>query len=87
MEHLADEEVNEVLVETGSVLAGAFLQEGLVDEIVVYMAAKLLGATARPLFDFSLETMDQAINLNVQSVSQVGQDVKLVFTPHYEQEE
>jgi len=86
MEYLADEEINEVLVETGSVLAGAFLQAGLVDEIVVYMAAKLLGSMARPLFDLPLDTMDQAINLNLQSVSQVGQDVKLIFTPHYEEE-
>lgn len=87
MEVLADQGVNEVLVETGAVLASSFLQAGLVDEIVVYMAAKLLGSQARPLFDLPLDEMSQAIDLNLISVNQVGEDVKLVFVPHYLDEE
>lgn len=84
MAYLADEGINEVLVETGAGLAGAFLEAGLVDEIVVYMAPKLLGASARPLFNLQMDNMSQAIDLRLSSVSQVGKDVKCVLTPCYE---
>ncbi len=51
---------NEVLVEAGATLAGAFLQEKLVDELIVYMAPKLLGSTARPLFTLPFESMERS---------------------------
>ena len=37
----------EVLVEAGATLSTAFIQAGLVDELVVYIAPKLLGSDAR----------------------------------------
>ena len=83
MEQLADAGINEVLLETGSELAGGFLQAGLVDEIVVYMAPKLLGSSARPLFQLPLETIDEAVELELKSVSQIGQDLRLVYQPNY----
>lgn len=86
MAHLADQGINEVLVETGSVLAGAFIEAGLVDEIVVYMAAKLMGSNARPLFQLPLDNMDEAVELELQSLTQIGKDVKMVFSLCYEDE-
>ena len=83
MEQLADTGINEVLLETGSELAGGFLQAGLVDEIVVYMAPKLLGSSARPLFQLPLEMMSEAVELELLSVRQVGQDIRLVYRPVY----
>ena len=83
MEQLADAGINEVLLETGSELAGGFLQAGLVDEIVVYMAPKLLGSSARPLFQLPLEMMSEAVDLELISVRQVGQDIRLVYRPVY----
>jgi diaminohydroxyphosphoribosylaminopyrimidine deaminase/5-amino-6-(5-phosphoribosylamino)uracil reductase len=83
MEQLADSGINEVLLETGSELAGGFLQAGLVDEIVVYMAPKLLGSSARPLFQLPLEAMDEAVELELKSVRKVGQDLRLVYVPTY----
>ncbi|MGB3383090.1 MAG: bifunctional diaminohydroxyphosphoribosylaminopyrimidine deaminase/5-amino-6-(5-phosphoribosylamino)uracil reductase RibD [Marinomonas sp.] len=83
MEQLADAGINEVLVETGAELAGGFLQAGLVDEIVVYMAPKLLGSTARAMFQLPLDKMDEALNLELTSVRQVGQDLRLVYVPQY----
>ena len=83
MEQLADAGINEVLLETGAELAGGFLQAGLVDEIVVYMAPKLLGSSARPLFQLPLETMDEAVELDLKSVSQIGQDLRLVYRLNY----
>ena len=83
MEQLADAGINEVLLETGAELAGSFLEEGLVDEIIVYMAPKLLGSSARPLFNLPLDTMDEALDLTLKSVRQVGQDLRLVYHPTY----
>ncbi|MBJ7537998.1 bifunctional diaminohydroxyphosphoribosylaminopyrimidine deaminase/5-amino-6-(5-phosphoribosylamino)uracil reductase RibD [Marinomonas transparens] len=83
MGQLADAGINEVLLETGAELAGGFLQAGLVDEIVVYMASKLLGSSARPLFQLPLETMSEAVELELKSVRQVGQDIRLVYLPTY----
>lgn len=83
MGQLADDGINEVLVETGAVLAGAFLEAGLVDEIVLYMAPKLLGSEARPLFNLALESMSEAVELNLLNVSKVGQDIKLTYQPIY----
>ena len=83
MEQLADAGVNEVLLEAGAELAGGFLEAGLIDEIVVYMAPKLLGSSARPLFKLPLEAMDEAVDLTLKSVRQVGQDVRLVYIPKY----
>ena len=50
MAQLARRECNEVHVECGPTLAGALLQAGLVDELVIYMAPLLLGDKARGLF-------------------------------------
>jgi diaminohydroxyphosphoribosylaminopyrimidine deaminase/5-amino-6-(5-phosphoribosylamino)uracil reductase len=49
MQRLAALEVNELLLECGATLAGAFIATQLVDELVLYVAPKLLGADAAPL--------------------------------------
>ncbi len=46
---LAARGANEVWVEAGATLAGAFVREGLFDELVVYLAPTLLGPDARAL--------------------------------------
>ncbi|MEL6209696.1 MAG: bifunctional diaminohydroxyphosphoribosylaminopyrimidine deaminase/5-amino-6-(5-phosphoribosylamino)uracil reductase RibD, partial [Pseudomonadota bacterium] len=46
---LARDHVNEIMVEAGPTLAGAWLRAGVVDEWVVYIAANVLGPDARPL--------------------------------------
>ena len=47
---LAEREINEVTIEAGRKLCGAFLAEGLVDELVVYIAPLVLGDDALPMF-------------------------------------
>ena len=46
---LAARGANDVLLEAGPTLTGAWLAAGVVDELVVYTAPRLLGADARPL--------------------------------------
>ncbi|SEG81413.1 bifunctional diaminohydroxyphosphoribosylaminopyrimidine deaminase/5-amino-6-(5-phosphoribosylamino)uracil reductase RibD [Marinobacterium lutimaris] len=71
------EQCNELLVECGATLAGAFVGAGLVNELVVYMAPKLLGSSARPLLQLPLERMDQQIPLVLDEVRHLGQDLRL----------
>ncbi|TCK04827.1 bifunctional diaminohydroxyphosphoribosylaminopyrimidine deaminase/5-amino-6-(5-phosphoribosylamino)uracil reductase RibD [Marinobacterium mangrovicola] len=78
LEWLAQQEqCNELLVECGATLAGAFVGAGLVNELVVYMAPKLLGSSARPLLQLPLERMDQQIPLVLDEVRHLGQDLRL----------
>lgn len=78
---LAEKGCNEVLLESGPTLAGAFLQKGLVDELILYMAPKLMGSLARPLFDWPLQAMQDCVGLDIRSVTPVGQDFCIVARP------
>jgi len=78
MKYLAEEEVNEVLLETGATLGGAMLQAGLIDEFVIYMAPHLMGNDARGLFNLSgIESMDQRISLDIQEIRAIGKDWRI----------
>ncbi len=75
-------ECNEVLVECGATLAGAFVREGLFDELIVYMAPALLGSSARPLLGLpQLDSMSEKVSLQWQDVRQVGNDLRLTLVP------
>jgi diaminohydroxyphosphoribosylaminopyrimidine deaminase / 5-amino-6-(5-phosphoribosylamino)uracil reductase len=79
---LARREVNELLVEAGATLSGAFLAAGLVDELIIYQAPTLLGPTARPLADWpQLTAMDQRPRLRLAELRQVGADLRLTLVP------
>lgn len=80
LKQLANEGINEVLLEAGSNLLGAFLHQDLVDELVVFMAPKLLGSMARPMANLPFNRMNQAINLEFKDVRQIGQDLKLTYS-------
>lgn len=83
MEALAAREVNEVHVEAGSILSGALLEAGLVDELVIYLAPHLMGNDARGLFHLpGLERMDQRIELEIVDVRTVGRDWRVTARPN-----
>lgn len=84
MHELAESQINEVIVEAGASLAGALLQQQLVDEIIVYMAPKLMGDSARGLFQLpGLEKMAQSIALHIDDVRKVGVDWRFTIRPDY----
>lgn len=76
--YLARNEYNEVLVEAGSTLNGAFLQSGLVDEWIAYLAPCVLGDTARGVFSIApLNRMDQRWQMRIHDIRHLGRDVRL----------
>ena len=79
LELLAKQGVNEVLIETGAKLAGAFVEQNLVDELILFTAPTLLGSGARPAFNLPFTKMDQQIRWAWHDVRMVGNDLKLVL--------
>ncbi|KTC10595.1 riboflavin biosynthesis protein RibD [Pseudomonas viridiflava] len=73
--------VNEVLVEAGPRLAGAFTRLGLVDEFQIFIAGKFLGSSARPLLDLPLAQMSEALELKIVEMRAVGNDWRVIALP------
>jgi len=78
MSMLAMRGCNELLVESGPTLAGALIKANLVDELLLYLAPKLLGSTARGAFDMpGLENLDDAHVWQWHAIDRVGADLRL----------
>ena len=80
LSRLAARGVNEVLVEAGSKLTGSFIASGLWDELVVFVAPKLLGTTAMPLANLKIEDLCNSVNGRVESIARIGPDLRLVIS-------
>lgn len=79
---LGQRQINSVWVEAGATLAGALLQAGLVDELMVYLAPKLLGHEGRGLCQLpGLSQLADAPAFRFSDVRQVGDDLRLTLTP------
>jgi diaminohydroxyphosphoribosylaminopyrimidine deaminase/5-amino-6-(5-phosphoribosylamino)uracil reductase len=81
LDELGQRGCNEVLVESGARLAGAFIEQGLVDELVLYCAPTLLGSDARPLITLPLTRMKEQIRWQWQDVQPISNDIRLILTP------
>lgn len=79
LKELGLRQCNEVLVETGATLAGEFVRQGLVDEMVLYMAPCLLGSDARALLNWPMTTMAEKQTLTILDNRMVGQDIRLTL--------
>jgi diaminohydroxyphosphoribosylaminopyrimidine deaminase/5-amino-6-(5-phosphoribosylamino)uracil reductase len=80
---LFDRGVRHILLEGGPTLAGAFVEAGFVDEVVAYLAPKLLGDGPSALGHAGINTIADALTLEVESVSALGEDVKIVGYPRH----
>lgn len=76
---LANEGCNEVLVEAGSRLTGAFLRNELWDEAVIYQSPKFLGGTARPMAAMSIERLAETVRGTIRETKAVGSDLRVVL--------
>ena len=78
---LFDRDVRRVLLEGGPSLAAAFLREGLVDEIVIHLAPKLLGAGPSLVSDLGIHGIGDALDLSIVDVTLLGGDVAIRLRP------
>jgi diaminohydroxyphosphoribosylaminopyrimidine deaminase / 5-amino-6-(5-phosphoribosylamino)uracil reductase len=81
LDALAERGCNEVLVEAGPRLVGAFLARNLWDEIVLYLAPKLLGSDARPMANLPLLHLDQAVQATIGDCVNIGGDLRVRLIP------
>lgn len=81
LQQLAAEGVTNVLVEGGATLVGALLRDKLVDQVLVFVAPKILGdAAAIPaVHELTCETLDAALPLELVDVQRLGGDVLLNY--------
>ena len=71
----------DVLIEAGANVAGSFLQQQLVDELIVYQAPCLLGSEARPMVAVNPLSLAQQLRFDIHGHEQLGSDLKLTLLP------
>ena len=80
-ELVSEHQCYDVLVEAGAGIAGSFLSQQLVDELIIYQAPCLLGSEARSMIDFNPMSLAQQLRFNMHSHEQLGSDLKLTLLP------
>ena len=79
MQILADFEINELLVEAGNRLSSAFIREGLVDELIIYLAPHLIGNRAMGMLQLpELTDLSEKYNLKIKDLRMVGEDIRIM---------
>lgn len=79
---LGERGINDVHVEAGPTLSGALLNAGLADEVLLYIAPLLMGDSAKPLLaGLGIESMAQAVRLDVKDARMLGKDLRLSLRP------
>ncbi len=74
---LGDREVHRVWLEGGPTVAAAFVSEGLVDEVIAYVAPILLGRGRQAVTDLGITTLADALRLHPIDMTLVGEDVRI----------
>ncbi|WP_148864785.1 bifunctional diaminohydroxyphosphoribosylaminopyrimidine deaminase/5-amino-6-(5-phosphoribosylamino)uracil reductase RibD [Marinobacter fonticola] len=78
---LADAGLNEVLVEAGPMLSGAFVAAGLADELWLYQAPVFLGSDGMPTVTLAISRMADRKIWTVHERRQIGDDQRLILVP------
>src|SRR6202035_1938929 len=82
LERLGELEVNELLVEAGPILSGELVRQSLVDELLLYVAPKLLGDKARPLLELAEPAgLSAARAFTLLDTHTLGDDLRLRLRP------
>lgn len=75
---LGQRSINEVHIEAGYKLNGSLLGDGLVDELLVYLAPVLIGNGMGIANLGPFESLSQALKLDIQNVTPIGDDIRLI---------
>ncbi len=71
---------NQILVESGSELGTALLSAGLIDELVLFQAASLLGSGQSFVGDLGIKNIEQKLDFVIRDVAQFGNDLRITLT-------
>lgn len=81
IKNCAKQGMNHVLIEAGHKLAGEFLKQHLINEIIIYISPKLMGNNAMGLFDLNVLNMESCPELTLKDIRQFGDDIRLTYVP------
>ena len=80
LELCAERDFNQVFVESGSELGTALLKAGLIDELIIFQAASLLGSGLSFIGDLGATNINQKMDFLIRDVAQFGNDLKITLT-------
>jgi diaminohydroxyphosphoribosylaminopyrimidine deaminase/5-amino-6-(5-phosphoribosylamino)uracil reductase len=82
--HLGKRDVQGVLLEGGATLAWSFVEQRLIDRVVLYLAPKLIGGAQAPgvLMGEGFAPIGRAVGLRIVSVERIGDDLKVEADVH-----
>ena len=76
----AEHDFNQVFVESGSELGTALLKAGLIDELIIFQAASLLGSGLSFIGDLGATNINEKMDFLIRDVAQFGNDLKITLT-------
>jgi diaminohydroxyphosphoribosylaminopyrimidine deaminase/5-amino-6-(5-phosphoribosylamino)uracil reductase len=76
----AERDFNQVFVESGSELGTALLKAGLIDELIIFQAASLLGSGLSFIGDLGATNIKEKVDFVIRDVAQIGNDLKITLT-------
>ncbi len=85
VEILGQKNISSVLIEGGGSIHSSFLENQLIDKVILYMAPKLIGGKHAPTFleGTGIELMKDAIDLEELAIERIGNDIKITGYPKY----
>jgi len=82
LKFLGKSEINNVWIEAGSTLSGFLLNKNLIDELIIYIAPKILGHEAKPLcFIYNKLKLIDSLQFQFQKICKIGPDIRLILHP------
>ena len=83
LDTLGQAEITTLYVEGGATINDAFVRAGLIDQFIFYIAPKLIGGRHAPtaISGVGFSRMQETIDLDIQSMTEVGHDIKIIATP------
>ncbi|AAO27119.1 diaminohydroxyphosphoribosylaminopyrimidine deaminase [Buchnera aphidicola str. Bp (Baizongia pistaciae)] len=80
---LAKYQINNILIEAGPSLSSSFLKLNIINELIIYIAPKILGNYAKPLFFLeNYSNLSDVPQFKFEKITQIGKDLKLILTKH-----
>ncbi|MBM7621290.1 diaminohydroxyphosphoribosylaminopyrimidine deaminase/5-amino-6-(5-phosphoribosylamino)uracil reductase [Bacillus tianshenii] len=80
---LGDRGITSLFVEGGATVNGSFLEAGAINQVITYIAPKLIGGALAPTMigGSGFRSMGVSMNLTIKDITMIGQDIKIISVP------